>query len=121
MTRTYGLLEGSANEIRLNRAFIPDADLHLGVRRLSAELLVGVAEALADRVDTNERAGTQEVLTGDASLSGRVSLGPCAVLVHGEEFLRRELVLRVAVGGTDSVEGVRGSTTTLVVREALST
>ena len=47
-------LHVAAVRVGLDRAVVEDTDGHLGIRGLRAELVVGVTQALADRVYTDE-------------------------------------------------------------------
>ena len=69
-------LQAAAVDVRLNRALVEHADSHLGIRRLRAHLVVGVTQALSNRVHANERTCTQEVLTLEGASAHRVLLRP---------------------------------------------
>jgi len=83
-------------DIRGNRRLKEDANRDLGVRWLRAQLEVGVTQALAHRVDTNEGASAEEVLALQGAWSHRVLLGPDAVHVLREELGWGDLVTGVA-------------------------
>ena len=76
----------------------PRAHHHLRARHFRAEIPRGVAQRLADRVDTDECAGVQEVLASNVALAHRVDLCPLGVRIIREEFLGSQLILGVAVG-----------------------
>ena len=56
-------LEGTMADIRGDGGLIKDADGHLRVRGLGADLEVRIAHALAHGVDADEGAGAKEVLS----------------------------------------------------------
>ncbi len=89
-------LEVAAVHVRLNGAVVEDGDGHLGIRGLRAELVVRIAEGLADRVDANQSTRGKEVLALEGASSHRVLLGPDGIHVLGEELGRGELVAGVA-------------------------
>ena len=98
-------LERAVADIRGNRRLQEDANRHLGVRWLGAQLEVGVTQALAHRVDTDEGASAEEVLALQGAWSHRVLLGPDAVHVLREELGGGDLVTRVAASrGLGSAE-----------------
>ncbi len=92
-------LQGTAIHIGLDRRHIEDRHGHLGIRRLRAELVVGIAQALADRIHTDQGAGAQEVLALQAARAHRVLLCPQAVLILRQQLARGQLVARVAASG----------------------
>ena len=55
-------LQVAAVRVWLDRRVVEHRDWDLGVRGLRAELVVGIAERLADRVDTDQSTRGQEVL-----------------------------------------------------------
>ena len=56
-------LKGAVADIRGDRRLIEDANSYLRAGGFRADLQVGIAQTLADRVDTNEGSSAQEVLT----------------------------------------------------------
>jgi len=92
-------LQRATVDVGLNRGIVERRDGHLGVRRLRAELVVGVPESLAHRVDADEGTRRQEVLALQAARAHGILLRPDAVGVLGKEFAGRQLVARIAARG----------------------
>ena len=88
--------ERATVDVRLDCRLVEDRDRHLGIRRLRSELLIGVTQALTNRVDADERARTEEVLSLQAARAHGVLLRPHGVRVLGQELTRRQLVTRIA-------------------------
>ena len=89
-------LHRAAVDIRLNGGLVEDGHGHLRIGGLRAELVIRIAEGLADRVDTNQSTRRQEVLALQRTSAHRVLLGPHRVRILGQKLRRSQLVTRVA-------------------------
>ena len=89
-------LEVATVDVRLDGRVVEHGHRHLRVRGLRAELVVRIAERLADRVDTDQGTRGKEVLALEGASAHRVLLRPHGVHVLGQELARGQLVTRVA-------------------------
>lgn len=112
-------LQRAVARIRGNRGLVKDADRHLRVRRLGAELKVRIAKALSHGVDTDQGARAEEVLTLERAWTHRVLLSPHAVHVLWKELGRSQLVTRVASCGGISTAKLSRTLIRAEVRKAL--
>ena len=92
---------------------------HLGVRRLAAQLLVGVSQTLTHRVYANKSSSGQEVLALQAAGAHGILLCPSGVAVLGQELTRGQLVTGVAAVRTGRRAKVCRAGDILQVGEAL--
>jgi len=112
-------LQRAVARIRGNRGLVKDADRHLRVRRLGAELKVRIAKALSHGVDTDQGARAEEVLALERAWTHRVLLSPHAVHVLWKELGRSQLVTRVASCGGISTAKLSRTLIRAEVRKAL--
>jgi len=92
-------LKAAAVDVGLNSGNVEDGHGHLRIRGLRPQLVVGIAQALADSVDANQGTSGQEVLALQAAGAHRVLLGPDAIAVLGQQLGRGQLVTGVAASG----------------------
>ena len=105
-------LKRDAHEVRLDRALVPGPNAELGVRRLRADLEVGIPQCLADRVNTNVVSGLEQVDVGEITFAGRVQLSPLAVGIKREELgrvLDRRLRAGLGIGGHAGLDSIDGT------------
>ena len=103
-------LQGATVDVRLDRRHVEHRDGDLRIRGLRTELVVGIAEGLADRVHADEGARRKEVLALEGARAHRVLLRPDAIRVLREQLRRCQLVTRVAARrglGTTEVSRTR--------------
>lgn len=81
----------------------------LGICRLRSEIVRGIAETLANSVDTDESTCIKVVLTGNVTGTLGVHLLPLGVRITGKQLCGVELDLGVAVGGLVSSSEGHGS------------
>lgn len=87
-----------AHEVRGDGGVVPWSDVQLGVRRLGANLQIGVAKGVANGVNANEGAGAEEIDSLKITSSRGVELCPLAVDVLRQELQRVDRLLRGAAG-----------------------
>ena len=112
-------LQRAVARIRGNRGLVKDADRHLRVRGLGAELEVRIAKALSHGVDTDQGTRAEEVLALKGAWAHRVLLGPHTVHVLRKELRRGQLVTRVASCGGISTAKLSRTLIRAEIREAL--
>ena len=81
-------LKRHAHHIGADGGVVPDGDRRLGVRRLGADLEVGIAEGRSNGVNTIPVAGTKEVHILKITRCAGVELGPLTVGITGKEVSR---------------------------------
>lgn len=81
-------LKGHTHHIRADGSVVPDRDRRLGVRRLGADLKVGIAEGRPNGVNTIPVAGAKEVHVLKVTRCAGVELGPLTVGITGKEVGR---------------------------------
>ena len=72
-------LKRATVDVRLDCRDVKDRDGDLRIRGLRTELVVGIAEGLADRVDADEGTRREEVLALERASAHRVLLRPDAI------------------------------------------
>ena len=87
-------------EVRGDGRLVKDADGHLWVRRLGANLKVGITHALTHCINTNERACAEEVLALQRAWTHGVLLSPDAGHVLGKKLGGSQLIAWVAARGS---------------------
>ena len=92
-------LQGAVADIRGDGRLIKDADSHLWVGWLGANLEVGITHALTHRIDTNEGTRAEEVLALQGAWTHGVLLGPDAGHVLRKELGGCQLITWVATSG----------------------
>jgi hypothetical protein len=104
-----GDLKSTAIDVRFNCGNIENGDGHLGIRGLTAELVISIPESLSHSVHTNQGASREEILSLEAASAHRVLLCPDAIGIFREEFAGGELVAGVASRGGFGVSKVSGT------------
>jgi len=95
--------------VGFNGAVEPRRHGDLGICRLRSEIVRGIAETLANSVDTDESTCIKVVLTGNVTGTLGVHLLPLGVRITGKQLCGVELDLGVAVGGLVSSSEGHGS------------
>jgi hypothetical protein len=85
------------HKVRGNSGIVPGTNVELRVGGLRTNLKIGIAESVADSVNTNVITSLQEVHAIKVSSTSGVELGPFAILIFREEGRR---VLHRLLGAT---------------------
>ena len=101
-------LQRHAHEIGRDGGVVPGSNTELGIRGLGANLEVGVAQGVADGVNTDEGAGAEEVDSLKITGTDGVELGPLAVDVPWQKLHGVHCLLWGAAGG-QALHGGAGS------------